>query len=107
MVRVLRSAGHEVLAVAELAAGLDDTDVMDIAVREERLLLTEDRDFGRLVYAHSQQFSGVIFPDIPLLLERLFRRLSRLSYSSKTQTDLSVSFTMMSPERVRIDRRIR
>lgn len=65
VVRALRSAGHDVLAVAELAAGSDDATIMDIALREERLLLTEDKDFGHLVYAHSQQSSGVIFIRYP------------------------------------------
>lgn len=107
VVRVLRSAGHDVLAVAEMAAGSNDTTVMDIAVREERLLLTEDKDFGRLVYAHSRQSSGVIFIRYPALARKTLPKAVTAFISSKTQADLSASFTVMSPGRVRIGGRVR
>jgi predicted nuclease of predicted toxin-antitoxin system len=44
----LRRQGHDVLYVAECAAGLTDTDVVELARLEGRLLLTEDKDFGDL-----------------------------------------------------------
>jgi predicted nuclease of predicted toxin-antitoxin system len=46
LVRSLRSAGHDVIAVAETQAGIDDDDVIHRARSERRLLLTEDKDFG-------------------------------------------------------------
>jgi predicted nuclease of predicted toxin-antitoxin system len=46
LVAWLRGAGHDVLYVAEAAAGLSDADVIALALRENRLLLTEDKDFG-------------------------------------------------------------
>ena len=51
VVRALRADGHDVLAVAECSPGLDDALVMDLALREQRILLTEDKDFGQLVYS--------------------------------------------------------
>ena len=50
-VRSLRAAGHDVTAVAELALGAADETVFDLAQREKRAFITEDRDFGQLVYA--------------------------------------------------------
>jgi predicted nuclease of predicted toxin-antitoxin system len=44
----LRAAGHDVLYVAEAAAGLSDLDVIGLAFQEKRILLTEDKDFGIL-----------------------------------------------------------
>jgi|GEM_PF-6599261 len=72
----------------KLAAGLDDTAVMDIAVREERLLLTEDKDFGRLVYAYSQQSSGVIFIRYPALARRTLPKAITALISSKNASRL-------------------
>jgi len=46
LVAFLRISGHDVLYVAEAAAGMNDADVMALAWREKRLLLTEDKDFG-------------------------------------------------------------
>ena len=60
VVRALRTAGHDVIAVAEVAAGSDDETVANLALSQQRILLTEDKDFGQLVYAHAQEAIGVI-----------------------------------------------
>lgn len=70
IVRTLRSTGHDVLAVAELAPRSDDAQVIDIAVRKGRILLTEDKDFGQLVYAHLQSSGGVILVRYPAGLRK-------------------------------------
>ncbi|MEH2627482.1 putative nuclease of putative toxin-antitoxin system [Bradyrhizobium sp. AZCC 1719] len=60
MVAFLRASGHDVLYVAEAAAGLSDTDVMALARHEKRILLTEDKDFGDLVFRRQQAVPGVV-----------------------------------------------
>jgi len=106
VVRALRAAGHDVLAVAEVLSGSDDAVVMDLAFREYRVLLTEDKDFGQLVYAYSQQSSGVILIRYPAsarkgLPEAVVTLVSRIA------ADLVGSFVVMSPGRVRIGGRAR
>jgi predicted nuclease of predicted toxin-antitoxin system len=49
----LRAAGHDVVAVAEYAPGSEDPDVMAQAVRDRRILITYDRDYGQLVFARA------------------------------------------------------
>ena len=56
----LRSAGHDVLYVAESAAGLSDADVIALASRERRLLLTEDKDFGDLFFRRGHPVPGIV-----------------------------------------------
>jgi predicted nuclease of predicted toxin-antitoxin system len=46
----LRNAGHEVIYVAEVDPRANDLDILLRAEREDRLLLTEDKDFGELVF---------------------------------------------------------
>jgi predicted nuclease of predicted toxin-antitoxin system len=65
VVRALRSAGHNVAAIVERARGTPDEAVTDMAVREGRILITEDTDFGRLVYAHAHPSGGVIMIRFP------------------------------------------
>lgn len=60
LVVALRSLGHDVLYVAELAAGLNDADVIALALQEKRLLLTEDKDFGDLVFRRERAVPGVV-----------------------------------------------
>ncbi|MBV8780070.1 MAG: DUF5615 family PIN-like protein [Phycisphaerae bacterium] len=42
----LRALGHNLVAVAETMRGASDAVVLSVAVREHRLLLTLDRDYG-------------------------------------------------------------
>jgi predicted nuclease of predicted toxin-antitoxin system len=50
-VRALQAAGHDVLAVSEFQERSLDRELWDLALAEERILPTEDKDFGWLVYA--------------------------------------------------------
>jgi predicted nuclease of predicted toxin-antitoxin system len=52
VVCALRGEGNDVMTVAESALGIEDDEVIALAVREGRIVLTEDKDFGGLVYAH-------------------------------------------------------
>jgi predicted nuclease of predicted toxin-antitoxin system len=71
LVAYLRADGHDVLYVAEAAAGLSDADVVALASREIRLLLTEDKDFDDLVFRRERVIIGVVLmrinPENPAL----------------------------------------
>jgi predicted nuclease of predicted toxin-antitoxin system len=61
----LRSAGHEVETISELAPESEDGQVMELAASQGRILITEDKDFGQLVYAASRHAGGVILLRFP------------------------------------------
>jgi predicted nuclease of predicted toxin-antitoxin system len=65
VVRALRAAGYQVAAVAEAARGAEDDAVLDLARRDHRILLTEDKDFGQLVYASARETGGVLLIRFP------------------------------------------
>jgi predicted nuclease of predicted toxin-antitoxin system len=57
----LRRLGHDAKTVAsDYQPGLEDQEVLAIALREERILITNDRDFGELVYRLGLPHAGVI-----------------------------------------------
>lgn len=60
LVKLLREAGHDVAYAAEIAAGVSDRELIDLAHRENRLLLTDDKDFGDLVIRRRWAVPGVI-----------------------------------------------
>jgi predicted nuclease of predicted toxin-antitoxin system len=64
-VRALRAHGHDVLAVSEFQQRSVDQDVMGLALAENRILLTEDKDFGWLVFAARMDSPGVILIRFP------------------------------------------
>ena len=47
---LLRGAGHDVIAIAEVAPKLPDPEILAWAVRDNRILTTFDTDFGSLIY---------------------------------------------------------
>jgi predicted nuclease of predicted toxin-antitoxin system len=65
VVRALLAAGHDVVAVAEIAPQAADETVIELAVREGCLLVTEDKDFGQLVYAAGHPTGGVVLLRFP------------------------------------------
>ena len=59
-VATLRESGHDVVYVSEVAPRATDVDVMNRAHREDRLLLTEDKDFGDLVFRQAHPVPGIV-----------------------------------------------
>ena len=56
----LRGAGHDALYVAEIEFGATDAEVVRRANNENRLLLTEDKDFGELVFRLHLTVPGIV-----------------------------------------------
>jgi len=65
VVRALRAAGHEVTAAAEEGQRSVDSELISRAHAEDRVLLTEDKDFGWLVFASRSESAGVILIRFP------------------------------------------
>jgi predicted nuclease of predicted toxin-antitoxin system len=64
-VRSLRADGHDVLAVNESHRRSLDQELVARALAEDRILLTEDKDFGWLVFAGRVDSPGVILIRFP------------------------------------------
>jgi predicted nuclease of predicted toxin-antitoxin system len=60
IVATLRADGHNVVYVLERQAGISDEDVLQNAFVEGRILLTEDKDFGELIYRLKKPAYGII-----------------------------------------------
>jgi predicted nuclease of predicted toxin-antitoxin system len=101
VVRSLRSAGHDVLAVSDIAPMAEDPDVINLAVNENRILLTEDKDFGQLVYAHGLESIGVIFLRFPSHARKQIAG-DVVRMVKKEADKLIGSFVVVQPGRTRI-----
>lgn len=60
VIQKLRDAGHEVISVAEMEPGIPDEVVLAAANSHAAMLITEDKDFGELVFRRSLVLQGVI-----------------------------------------------
>ena len=52
--------GYDVWSVIGSTPGLDDTAILQRAYNENRILVTNDKDFGELIFRHNYPVSGVI-----------------------------------------------
>ena len=101
VVRALRGAAHDVVAVAEASPCLADDKVLEMARDNGRILLTEDKDFGELIYAARQKSCGVILLRFPAharssMPDAVLEAVDRLG------ARLSSRFTVVQPGRIRI-----
>jgi predicted nuclease of predicted toxin-antitoxin system len=101
LVTELRSAGHDVVAIGEQMAGADDQTVIDFARSGRRLLLTEDKDFGQLVFAAAKQHSGVILTRYPASARSALTP-AVLKLLSDNGENLYSRFAVLEPGRVRV-----
>ena len=104
VVRALRAAGHDVIAVAEVSPQLEDPTVLDITVREERILLTEDKDFGQLVYADGRATAGVVLFRFPARVRRDLTK-TVVQLVRRRGEKLKGRFVLVQPGRIRIRRK--
>ena len=78
----LQELGHDVTAIAhDYPQALKDREVLSIACQEQRILITNDRDFGELIFRQRLPHSGVILfrleaEDLPAKMAWLSRVLT-------------------------------
>ena len=103
MIRALRLLGHDVVAMTEIAPRAPDTDVATRALLEGRILITEDKDFGQLVYASGQTTRGVILIRFPSPMRAVMLRTTLHVISEKSDL-LDGAFVIIKPGLLRIRR---
>jgi predicted nuclease of predicted toxin-antitoxin system len=100
-VAALIAAGHDVVWVRNAAPGTSDSDVLAWATRDERTLLTFDKDFGELARASAlPNTCGVVLFRIPMRNPSdIGPRLSNLIMS---RDDWAGHFSVIEPGRIRM-----
>lgn len=101
VVRALRAAGFDVVAVGEVMIRSVDRDLIEQANREQRILLTEDKDFGWLVFASHIDSPGVILIRFPGNLRQTLAQ-TILQLAQDQSDKLHGGFIVVQPGRVRI-----
>ena len=104
LVPYLASLGHEATRIArEYSPGLPDPEVLGIAYREQRVLITHDRHFRRLVFVEFQPHAGVILlrlgapPPLALTIDRLTEVFTAYAHALD-------QFIVVAPDRIRVRR---
>ena len=56
----LNDLGHDVVSVVAIDPRAIDSEILEIALREDRILVTEDKDFGELVFVRGLPHGTII-----------------------------------------------
>ena len=103
LVDALRAAGWNVASVAEDSAGIPDEDVLARARLEARVILTEDKDFGELVFRMKRGVPGIIMIRLPQ--GAWHTRWARIRSTLESRADrLLEHYTVISEQTVRARR---
>lgn len=101
VVRALRTHGYNVLAVGEITTRSVDRELIDQAYQENRILITEDKDFGWLVYVSRANSAGVILIRYPgNARKELAEAITKLV--SDRGDELQGAFVVIQPGHIRI-----
>ncbi len=99
----LEAEGNDVAWVRVLAPGISDEAVMTWAVRETRILLTFDKDFGELTRnAGLPAACGVVLFRMPMPKPDIIG--SQLARLLASRTDWAGHFSVIEPGRIRMRR---
>ncbi len=60
IVTALRNVGFDVAYILETNAGAEDNSILELAYSQQRILITQDKDFGELVFRLKKAHYGVI-----------------------------------------------
>jgi predicted nuclease of predicted toxin-antitoxin system len=104
VVRALRAKGYDVSAVGEKTTRSVDRELIEQAYQEKRILITEDKDFGWLVYVNRAEMAGVILIRFPgKARSKLAEAITKLI--QEKGEEIVNNFVVVQPGQIRISHR--
>jgi hypothetical protein len=102
-VSAIQTAGHDIVSIRLVAPGSSDADVLARSVRDQRILLTFDKDFGELARASGLlAVCGIVLFRMPMPRPAdVGQKLAELILS---RTDWTGHFAVIEPGRIRMRR---
>jgi predicted nuclease of predicted toxin-antitoxin system len=102
--RHLIRRGHDPTTIsANYSTGTTDREVLSLAVSERRVLITNDSDFGKLVFSELHTHAGVILLRLGPYAD-LHTKISRLDAALERLEDHPNAFIVVTKSRVRVRR---
>ncbi|MFC1762288.1 DUF5615 family PIN-like protein [Planctomycetota bacterium] len=93
--------GHDVFSVYDTVRGIDDDQVIKIALEQDRIIITNDKDFGEKVYRDNKAHRGVIL--LRLTDERSVSKINVIANLLKSYAErLPGMFIVVSEKRIKL-----
>ena len=97
----LRAQNHEVFSVYDEARGTDDETIIQKAFAEDWILITNDKDFGEMIFRERRTHHGIIF--LRLADERAANKIQVLEQLLENYAEkLPEQFVTVTETKVRI-----
>lgn len=97
----LRESGYDVSSIAENFPSVEDEKVLQKANQEDRLIITNDKDFGDLVFFNKLPHKGVIL--LRFRTEQVETKIKFLKSFLKNYSDkITNKFTVIDEAKIRI-----
>lgn len=99
----LRELDYDVISVAEDFPSVDDEKVLEKAVQENRIIITNDKDFGDLVFLNRLPNKGIIL--LRFRTEEVGTKIKFLKSFLENYSDKIINkFTVIDESKIRIRR---
>ena len=76
VVQALRRIGFDVLSISEECPSISDVAVLNLSHKEKRVLVTNDKDFGELIFLEKRATKGILL--LRFDLEATQQKIQRL-----------------------------
>lgn len=99
----VRARGHDVVSIYDESPQLPDHDILAFAVREDRVVITNDKDFGELVFRDQRPHRGVVL--LRLSHDAVAKKIAALErFFAEQPVDLSRCFVVVTDRSIRVTR---
>ena len=94
--------GFDVFSVSKQGRGMKDVQILQKATEEQRIIITNDRDFGELIFKNGLPHQGIVF--MRLNDETSDSKIKVLSRLFETSLDLinNTHFIIVTEESIRV-----
>ena len=101
IVQALRGAGFDVFSVAEECPAVSDSTVLNLCQKKKRILITNDKDFGELVFLEKRAARGILL--LRFDLEATDQKVRRvLDFLKFHESKLEKNFVVLTEYNARI-----
>ncbi len=98
--KILEQNGVIIKRVDQIRVGMDDNEVLKVALDEKRILLTFDKDFGEKIFKDRRECYGIILIRIkPKSTEYIAERIRNVLNNIK---EIKKKFIVIEEDRVRV-----
>lgn len=100
VIKKLKDKNFDIISISEKKRGLDDEEILSIANKDKRVLITFDTDFGEIIFKLKKQNNGVILLRIhPKSVEYIITVIEKVL---SKDINFEKSFCVIEIDRIRV-----